>query len=82
MKNKPLSQCKTTKDLASFAESNGIHRLRTSGGHAIYGNSRGSFPLSTHDKELSKGIAHAIRKQILSLLGVILIFVIIVRFVA
>jgi len=65
-----LDECKTTKDIAKFCDANGLYVKRVSGGHAIRGNDKGSFPLSTHCKEMPTGTLKAIKKQITALLAV------------
>lgn len=69
-KSKSLEQCKTPKEIEQFVLENGMQLKRVTGGHAMFGNERGTFPLSTHAKELPKGTLHAIKKQIKVLLAI------------
>lgn len=78
MKHKSLEEAKTWNELREIAENRGLKLKRISGGHAILGNDRGSMPFSTHEKEPGKGLLHKVKKQIIKLtaLGVIFLFII------
>jgi len=69
-----LDSAKTWKELRGVAENRGLKYKRTSGGHAIHGNSKGSMPFSTHEKAPSKGLLHSIKKQIVFLTGAFSLF--------
>jgi hypothetical protein len=73
-KHKNLDQCKTWNDFGQYAEHNGIHHIRSSGGHDIKGNSRGCMPFSMHGHgDLPPGVRHSLAKQIMKLLGLLLL---------
>jgi len=73
-KHKALGECKTWSDFDKFAGSHGLQEIRTTGGHRIRGNSNGTMPFSTHDRgELSKGMRHGLAKEIMKLLGLLLL---------
>lgn len=74
---KPLEKAKTWKELQDAAEDRGLKYLRTSGGHAIYGNEKGSMPFSTHEKEPSKNLLCKVRKQIIKLTEITAILIIV-----
>jgi hypothetical protein len=77
-KQKHLEDLKTWKELEDFAEGHGIPYDRTSGGHRIHKNEKGSMPFSTHEKEPSKHLRSQVIKQIKKLMiisGVIVIFI-------
>jgi hypothetical protein len=67
-----LEGCKNWKDLRKFADHNGLPVLRTTGGHEIRGNAKGSMPFSTHEKEIGKSLLHNVKKQIALLITVCL----------
>ena len=79
-KSKNLNDCRTFKDLREFCNTHGLPILRVSGGQEIHGNQKGSLPLSTHAKEIDKGLLHGIKKQITRLL-ILCAFLFMVRFI-
>ena len=79
-KSQNLDGCRNWKDLRAFCNTHGLPVLRVSGGHEIHGNQKGSLPLSTHAKEIDKGLLHGIKKQITRLL-ILCAFLFMVRFI-
>lgn len=59
-----LEAAKNWKQLEKAAEERGLEYLRTTGGHKILGNEKGSIPFSTHEKEIGKNLLCKVKKQI------------------
>jgi len=67
-KKKNLQECKTWDDFRKYSKDNGLEHLRTTGGHEVWGNERGSVPFSAHEKEPGKGLRCKLIKEIKALL--------------
>ena len=72
-KTHDLDSCKTWNDFKNVAKENGMTHKRTSGGHDIWGNERGSMPFSTHEKEMNKGMRCQVKKELKLLLGLVIV---------
>ena len=81
-KHKPLNQCQTWNDFEQAAIDNGIRYDHTTGGHDICKCKRGSITFSTHERgQLSKGMCHKLAKEILALIGIVIVGVLVLMYV-
>ena len=71
-KTRELTDCRTYDDFRRAASDKGLNHKRTCGGHEVWGNQRGSFPLPTHG-EPSPALRHKIVKEILALIAVLVV---------
>ena len=71
-KTRELPDCRSYDDFRRAAKDGGLCKKRTCGGHEVWGNGRGSFPLPTHG-EPSPALRHKIVKEILALIAVLVV---------
>ena len=77
-KSKTLDQCKTWGDFERYAETHGLEQKRSTGGHVIYGNEKGTIPFSSHGSgDLPKGIRHSLAKELLKLITFMILVLIV-----